>query len=80
VLVASFLLRAGTSNDIAGQRITDFAYSYGFMPLGAIALYIIFAAVLWVWPPPGVNGPGKKTEAEAIRAPWMPWRTARSSR
>jgi hypothetical protein len=38
VLVASFLLRAGTSNDIAGQRLTDFAYTYGFMPLGAIAL------------------------------------------
>src|ERR1700758_923130 len=55
VLVVSFLLRAGTSNDLAGQRITDIAYTYGFMPLGAIALYIIFGAILWVWPPPGIG-------------------------
>ncbi len=80
VLVASFLLRAGTSNDLAGQRITDFAYSYGFMPIGAIALYIIFAAILWVWPPPGIKAQGDKTETAAILPSWMPWRTARSSR
>ena len=55
VLVVSFLLRAGTSNDIAGQRLTDFAYTYGFMPLGAIALYIIFGAILWAWHPPGLS-------------------------
>jgi Glycosyltransferase family 87 len=55
VLVASFLLRTGTSNDLAGQRITDFAYSYGFMPLGAITLYIIFAAMSWLWRPPGLG-------------------------
>jgi hypothetical protein len=55
VLVASFLLRAGTSNDLVGQRITDFAYANGFMPLGAIALYIIFAAMSWIWLPPGLG-------------------------
>jgi Glycosyltransferase family 87 len=60
VLVASFLLRAGTSNDVAGQRLTDFAYTYGFMPLGAIALYIIFAAILWVWRPPGLSAADDK--------------------
>ena len=54
VLWVSFLLRAGTSNDVVGQRVTDFAYMYGFMPLGAIVLYIGFAAILWVWRPPGI--------------------------
>ena len=63
VLVASFLLRAGTSNAIAGQRLTDFAYTYGFMPLGAIALYIIFVAILWAWHPPGLSA------AEPARTP-----------
>ena len=76
VLAASFLLRAGTSNDLAGQRITDFAYSYGFMPLGAIALYIIFAAILWLWPPPGLGAPDKNAKAEPVAAPWMSWRAA----
>ena len=76
VLVASFLLRAGTSNDLAGQRITDFAYTYGFMPLGAIVLYIIFGAILWVWHPPGISTPDEKAENEPLRAPWMRWRTS----
>jgi hypothetical protein len=65
MLTLSFLLRAGTSNDIAGQRITDFAYTYGFMPLGAITLYVVFAAMLWVWPPPGIA----KQESNAQRGP-----------
>jgi alpha-1,2-mannosyltransferase len=56
VLALSFLLRAGTSNDIAGQTITDFAYAYGFMPFGAIVLYIAFAAMTLVWHPPGIAG------------------------
>jgi hypothetical protein len=76
VLVASFLLREGTSNDIAGQRITDFAYTYGFMPLGAIALYIIFAAILWVWRPPGLSASADKSESAPVRPLWMRWRTA----
>jgi hypothetical protein len=70
VLAASFLLRAGTSNDIAGHRITDFAYAYGFMPLGAILLYVIFAAMLWVWQPPGIGAENNKTESK------MRWRTS----
>jgi hypothetical protein len=76
VLAASFLLRAGTSNDLAGQRITDFAYTYGFMPLGAIALYIIFGAILWVWRPPGMSAPDDKAETTLVRTPWMRWRTS----
>jgi hypothetical protein len=74
VLVASFLLRAGTSNDVAGQRLTDFAYTYGFMPLGAIALYIIFAAILWVWSPPGLSAADDK--AASVRPPRISWRTS----
>ena len=73
VLVASFLLRAGTSNDLVGQRITDFAYTYGFMPLGAIALYIIFAAMSWIWHPPGLGAQQSKTEL--IRPHLMRWRS-----
>jgi Glycosyltransferase family 87 len=76
VLVASFLLRAGTSNDIAGQRLTDFAYSYGFMPLGAIALYIIFGAIVWVWHPPGIGAADDAPKSAPVRTPWMRWRTA----
>jgi Glycosyltransferase family 87 len=76
VLVASFLLRAGTSNDLAGQRITDFAYSYGFMPLGAIALYIIFGAMVWVWHPPGISAADDKPKSALARTPWMRWRTS----
>jgi len=60
VITISFLLRAGTSNDIAGKTITDFAYAYGFMPIGAIVLYIAFAAMAWVWHPPGI--PERRTK------------------
>jgi hypothetical protein len=76
VLVASFLLRAGTSNDLAGQRITDIAYTYGFMPLGAMALYLIFGAMLWVWHPPGLGASDDKAETTPMRTPWMRWRTS----
>jgi hypothetical protein len=62
VLAISFLLRAGTSNDLAGQTITDFAYAYGFMPIGAIVLYIAFAAMTWVWHPPGIAKQGDEAD------------------
>jgi hypothetical protein len=76
VLTASFLLRAGTSNDLAGQRITDFAYTYGFMPLGAILLYVVFAAMLWVWRPPGIGAEDSKAKSRPVRQSLMRWRTA----
>jgi hypothetical protein len=76
VLAASFLLRAGTSNDIARQRLTDFAYAYGFMPLGAIALYIIFGAILWAWHPPGLSAADDKAENAPVRTPRIKWRTS----
>lgn len=66
VLALSFLLRAGTSNDIAGKTITDFAYAYGFMPIGAIVLYIAFAAMTLVWHPPGIAE--QDTEADCADA------------
>jgi hypothetical protein len=69
VLAASFLLRAGTSNDVAGQRLTDFAYAYGFMPLGSIALYIIFGAILWAWHPPGLSTADDTAENALVRTP-----------
>ena len=63
VLTVSFLLRAGTSNDLAGKIITDIAYAYGFMPMGAIALYIAFAAMIWVWHPPGIAEGGGEADS-----------------
>src|SRR5262249_36049832 len=66
VLVVRFLLRAGTSDDIAGQRVPDVPYMYGFMPVGAITLYIAFAAMLWVWRPPGTPEKETKPESEPI--------------
>ncbi|MGB9391616.1 MAG: glycosyltransferase family 87 protein [Xanthobacteraceae bacterium] len=73
VLVASFLLRAGTSNDLVGGRITDFAYAYGFMPLGSIVLYIIFGAILWAWHPPGLSAADDKTDNAPGRTSRMSW-------
>jgi hypothetical protein len=74
VLVASFLLRAGTSNDLVGGRITDFAYAYGFMPLGSIVLYIIFGAILWAWHPPGLGAADNKADNTPGRTSRMSWR------
>jgi Glycosyltransferase family 87 len=74
VLVASFLLRAGTSNDLVGGRITDFAYAYGFMPLGSIVLYIIFGAILWAWHPPGLGAAHNKADNTPGRTSRMSWR------
>ena len=68
VITISFLLRAGTSNDIAGKTITDFAYAYGFMPIGAIVLYIAFAAMAWVWHPPGIIERDSETENSGTQA------------
>jgi hypothetical protein len=66
VLGVSFLLRAGTSNDLAGQTVTDFAYMYGFMPAGAMVLYVAFAAMLWIWRPPGIPAREGKTFEPAL--------------
>ena len=39
------------------------------MPLGAIALYIIFGAILWAWHPPGVSAADDKAENAPARTP-----------
>jgi len=76
VLTVSFLLRAGTSNDLAGKTITDIAYAYGFMPMGAIVLYIAFAAMIWVWHPPGIaEGDGEADSRARQRIP-SSWRNS----
>ena len=54
VLVASFMLLTGTSNDLAGERLSEFAYMYGFFIEGAILLFVAFAVMLRIWRPPGL--------------------------
>jgi Glycosyltransferase family 87 len=46
VLVVSFILCTATSNDIVGERVTGWAYLYGFMPIGAIVLMIGLGMIL----------------------------------
>ncbi len=70
ILAASFMLLTGTSNDLAGQRVTEFAYRYGFMTAGAILLLLAFAAMLWIWRPAGAaakhdEAPSRAAELEA---------------
>ncbi len=59
VLAASFVLLTGTSNDLVGRRVTDFAYLYGFMICGAAVLLLGLAMLTWIWPPPAL-APGKQ--------------------
>jgi len=54
VLAASFVLCTATSNDVVGQRMTEWAYFYSLMPLGAIALMIYLAAIIQRAPQPAV--------------------------
>jgi hypothetical protein len=37
------------------------------MPLGSIALYIIFGAILWVWHPPGLSALDDKAENAPVQ-------------
>jgi len=60
VLAASFLLLTGTSNDLVGRRVTEFAYLYGFMVWGAAALLLALALMTWMFPPPGLLAAGKQ--------------------
>ncbi len=54
VLATSFLLLTGTSNDLAGVRLTEFSYRNGLLTAGAILLLVAFAAMLWIWRPLGI--------------------------
>ncbi len=40
MLVASFILVTGTSNDVTGQKLAEFAHAHGFMLWGALILLI----------------------------------------
>ena len=51
VLVASFVLATGTSNDVTGQALAEFAHAHGFLLWGALVLLIPLAAIILVWPP-----------------------------
>jgi uncharacterized membrane protein len=58
VLAASFILLTGTSNDLVGRRLTEFAYRYGFMVWGAAVLLVALAMMTWRFPPPSLAAKG----------------------
>jgi predicted MFS family arabinose efflux permease len=47
VLAASFILATATSNDLAGQALTEWAYRHSFLVLGALVLLIYIAVIVW---------------------------------
>ena len=51
MLVASFVLVTGTSNDVTGQALAEFAHAHGFLLWGALVLLIPLAAIALIWPP-----------------------------
>ena len=65
VLAASFILLTGTSNDVVGRRVTEFAYLYDFMVAGAAVLLVALAMMVWVWPPPGLAAGNQKPSPRA---------------
>jgi hypothetical protein len=50
-LLMSFILATGTSNDVTGQRLAEFAHAHGFLLWGALVLLIPLAAIALIWPP-----------------------------
>jgi hypothetical protein len=50
VLVASFVLVTGTSNDVVGSRVTEWAYGTGHLVIGALLLMVGVAAIVLRWP------------------------------
>ena len=47
ILSASFVLTTLSSNDLVGQRITDWSYFYSLMPLGTLVLMAGLGAYIW---------------------------------
>lgn len=45
-LAASFVLVTGTSNDVVGQTVAEFAHAHGFMLFGALILLVPLAAMV----------------------------------
>ncbi len=52
MLLASFILATGTSNDVTGQDLAEFSHAHGFLLIGALVLFIPLAAIVWIWQPP----------------------------
>jgi hypothetical protein len=46
VLLASFILLTGTSNDLTGNALAEFAYTYGFLIAGALVLLIYLGLII----------------------------------
>ncbi len=68
VLAASFILLTGTSNDLVGHRVTEFAYRYGFGIAGAIVLLAALAAMLWLRPAEVADKQSDAAEYDALRS------------
>jgi hypothetical protein len=64
VLFASFMLLTGTSNEVVGTAVSEFAYSYGFFVMGTLLLLVPLGAVVWYFRSPG---PDVKRAACAAR-------------
>ncbi len=52
MLLASFILATGTSNDVTGQALAEFAHAHGFLLWGALILFVPLGAIILKWPPP----------------------------
>jgi hypothetical protein len=46
LLIASFVLVTGTSNDVVGSRVTEWAYGTGHLVIGALLLMVGVAAIV----------------------------------
>ena len=70
MLVASFILVTGTSNDVTGQSLAEFAHAHGFMLWGTLILLIpLSVMVLRSRSQPVGGGPiNQRTAAESVGA------------
>lgn len=56
LLALSFVLTTVSSNDLVGQRVTEWSYFYSLMPLGALVLMAGLGALVWPRPRPAALG------------------------
>ncbi|MDI1347528.1 MAG: glycosyltransferase family 87 protein [Pseudolabrys sp.] len=62
VLGLSFILLTATSNDVVGKAMSDWAYFHSFLVLGALAMLIYIAVIVW--------NPATLRDARPYVAPW----------
>jgi hypothetical protein len=69
VLLASFVLVTGTSNDVVGTKVTMFAHAHGFLLGGTLILLIPLAAIIWLERRPLLRATtdGSSTEPNPVR-------------